>query len=110
MKDEKKKGIHIDEAAALTSSKSTIYTVPTGYILEIDELVIQNGGTAETTTLTDESTYKDGSSTYSKTVHKEYLAANAFDDTKDFNVRVHGVLKGVTSTATADVIIKGRLI
>ena len=105
-----KKGIRVDISKDLTTSKATILTIPTGYILEIDELVIDQGGTAGTTTLTDESTYKDGTTSYSKTVHKEYLGADGFDDTKDVNVRVFGVLKGVASAGTPTVMIKGRMI
>jgi len=107
---EKKKGIPVDVSKDLTTSKDTILDIPKGYILEIDEIVIQNGGTAGTITLTDEGTYKDGSTAYSKTVHEEYLGANGFDDTKDMNVRCFASLKGVHSAATGTVIVKGRLI
>ena len=108
--EKQKKGIPIDISADLTTTKATIYDVPTGYILEIDEIVINNDGTAGVTTLTDEGTYQDGTTSYSKTVHKEYLEANGFDDTKDMNVRVFASLKGATSAGTSTVIVKGRLI
>ena len=109
MSEKQKKGIPMDISADLTTTKATIYDVPTGYIFEIDEIVLQNGGTAGTITLTDEGTYQDGSTAYSKTVHKQYMAANGFDDTKDMNVRVFASLKGVCAD-TAAVIVKGRLL
>lgn len=105
-----KKGIRVDVSASVSTTKGTILSIPTGYILEIDELVIQKDGTAGTLTLTDEGTYKDGSTSYSKTVHTQYLAANGFDDTKEMNVRVFAALKGVTDAGSATVIVKGRLI
>ncbi len=104
-----KEGERIDISAALTTTKSTIFSVPTGYILEIDEIVIQQGGTAGTTTLTDEG--KDrGGNVYSKTVHAEYLGADGFDDTKDMNVRVFADLDGVLDAGSSTIIVKGRLI
>ena len=109
MSDNNKKGQKVDISAPLTTTKGTILDIPTGYILEIDEIVIQENGTAGTVTLTDEGTYKDGTA-YSKTVHAEYFAANEFDDTKDMNVRVFGSLKGVNSAGGSTVIVKGRLI
>ena len=110
MVSDKKKGERIDISASLTTTKSTIFSVPTGYILEIDEIVIQQGGTAGTTTLTDEGTYKDGSTAYSKTVHAEYLGADGFDDTKEMNVRVFADLDGVLDAGSSTIIVKGRLI
>ncbi len=111
MKDKDKIGIHIDVSKSLSATKSTIYEVPEGYILEIDEIVVQNGSTAGTMTLTDEGTYKDGTTAYLKTVHKQYLSANEFDDTRNFDARVYASLEGaMTGAATGDVIVKGRLI
>jgi len=110
MERNNQKGIPIDITADLSTSAATIFDVPEGYILEIDEIVIQNGGTAGTITLTDEGTYKDGSTAYSKTVHKEYIGANGFDDTRNVAVRCFATLKGIHSAATGTVIVKGRMI
>lgn len=110
MKSENIKGEHIDIAATISTSKTDIYTVPTGYTLQIEEIAVQKDSNAGTITLTDEGKYKDGATTYTKTVHSQHFAASGFDDTKDFNVRTFATLKGITDAGNATIIIKGSLI
>lgn len=105
-----KDGFPVNESASVNTTKSTIYSVPEGYILEIDEIVVQQDSTAGLLTLTDEGTYLDGSTVFTRTVHAQNLTADEFDDTRQVDVRVNADLKGVTSAGTTTVIIKGRLI
>lgn len=111
MKEEKKKkGIPVYKPLTFGTTKTEIYSVPKGYILEIDSLMIQKDGTAGTVTLTDEGTYKDGTTPYTSTVHEQYFAANGNDNVREIQERVFGTLYGVCDTGQATVIVRGRLI